>query len=208
MPHIIIIERNATLKEYNVKDSAFIEETLYKKIGLKSNNNFERIYSIVCDEYSSIYIYGKKNGKRNFINIYPFATTFCDSIGTATFTNSTIYGNCIILKLDTINNLLLNFQLDDFAKFVTTMTPPPPVPIDEIATDTSKKTKKTRTKNETAMKHISQKTLKGIEQQLVENVFTGVVEPIDNHTANSIVTTITTTFINYEKELEEEEYIL
>ena len=178
MPHIIIIERDATLKEYNVKDSVFIEETLYKKIGLKSNNNFERIYSVVGQESASIYLYGKKTGKSNLINAYPFVSFSRDA--------STIYGNCIMLKLDTASNTLMDFRLDDFAKFLAAT--PDVVADAAAAADTTKKQRKPRTT--TAKKP----TPKEIED-------TPVVVA-----AATVAPTVVPT--NYEKDLVEEEYIV
>ena len=58
MPYIIIIEKNGELKEHNIKDTKFNEETLYKKIGLKNNNNFQCIYN-----QNNIRLYGKTKGK-------------------------------------------------------------------------------------------------------------------------------------------------
>jgi hypothetical protein len=213
MPHIIIIERDGNLKQHNVKDSKLVEETLYKKIGLKTNNNFERVYSKNDSDGISYYLYGKKVGKSNLINKseQPFLQ------------NMILYGNCIMLKLDTSTDSLIDFQLEDFSKFVNdtantaniviSSVPPPPPP-----STPSTKQRKIRSKNAKTMattatstatststtttnKKKSQKTSKEIDETppLTGSGSGLPLEPI-NYTDDMSN--------NHEKELEEEEYII
>jgi hypothetical protein len=105
MPFITIVEKTGEIKEHNIKDSKFNEDTLYKKIGLKTNSNFECIYN-----KNNILIYGKKTGKCNYLNIFPF--TFLNNIN--------LYGSCIILRLINKDDCyyLDNFKSVDFIKFI------------------------------------------------------------------------------------------
>jgi hypothetical protein len=122
MPSIIIIEKDGIVREHNLKDPKLNEETLYKKIGLKTGNNFERIYN---DTYNGILLYGKKTGKPNCINKYPFDTLLPESLK-----GCVLFGSCILLKLvtndstteDTACQFLNDFKLADFSKFIEKST--------------------------------------------------------------------------------------
>ena len=114
MPTIVIIEKDATLKEHTIKDAKFNEPTLYRKIGLKTANNFERIY----DDGSGLLLFGKKTGKSNCINTYTF-----DSI-VESLKGCVLFGSCIVLKLAD-EETLCNFTLADFAKLSEPSTTTP-----------------------------------------------------------------------------------
>jgi hypothetical protein len=101
MPFIVIVEKTGDAKEQNIKDHVFNEATLYKKIGLKTNANFECLY-----QNNGIMLFGKKSGKKNYLNIFPFGLGF------------NIYGSCIMLKVNDSANptTICDYKLDDFTK--------------------------------------------------------------------------------------------
>jgi hypothetical protein len=86
---IIIVERLGSLKTLSVKE--FQEETLFKKCGFKTPDNFKKQteWSVSCDKKRYIIqVFGKNNGRANTENKYDFPPP----IDTKLF-----YGSCAIV---------------------------------------------------------------------------------------------------------------
>jgi hypothetical protein len=73
MPYIIIIEKNGTVKEMNIKE--YRETELFKKAGFKSSDGFllQTKWNIVVEQKKhTLSVYGKTNGKAGQENKYDF----------------------------------------------------------------------------------------------------------------------------------------
>ena len=90
MPTILIVEKQATIKELNVK--TYVEEDLYKKAGFKSPEGFKLATSwdiTVKDKHYFISVYGKTNGRAGQENKYEFPPPV---------DNTLFFGNCILVN--------------------------------------------------------------------------------------------------------------
>ncbi len=90
MPTILIIEKQATIKELNVK--VYSEEDLYKKAGFKSKEGFklENSWDVTLkDKQYFISVYGKTNGRAGQENKYEFPPPI---------DNILFFGNCILVN--------------------------------------------------------------------------------------------------------------
>ena len=182
MPYIIIIDKNGIAKEHNIKNIKFNENNLYKKIGLKTNNNFECIYV-----KNNIYLYGKKVGSNNYLNKFRF--NFLNNIN--------LYGSCIILQLDNSdkdNSNLVNFKLDDFNEFI------------EKENNIDKKIEISSTQLKTPENYIN-KSLKLNKKEKNKNKSFKNKDKSDINQFNSYHENNNTEIIIIKNELKEEEYI-
>lgn len=155
MPTIIIIEKTGELNEKIIKNTILNEDTLYKKIGLKTNNNFEPLYK--NDNYV---LYGKKTGKSNQLNNFNFKPFNI---------NTHIYGTCILLLLN--NGIIENLTIEQLNNYIMITSPPittspPPIIIEKIP----KQPKKGKTSKLTESHHI--------------NIFEEPSQPITNEIYN------------------------
>jgi len=90
MPAILIVEKNAQIKQYVAK--AFSEEDLFKKAGFKSAAGFkcQTSWSVPQDETTyTYYLYGKTTGRAGQENKYEFPPPV-DSV--------LYFGSCVIVK--------------------------------------------------------------------------------------------------------------
>ena len=97
---VIIVEKNASLKSYNIKD--YKEDELYKKCGFKKIDGFKKQTDWIVKYDGKKYIvsmYGKLEGKANTENKYDFPPP----IDTKLF-----FGNCLLLAkvMDDKNNVV------------------------------------------------------------------------------------------------------
>jgi hypothetical protein len=102
MPVILIIEKNANVKELAVKN--YKEEDLYKKAGFKTSDGFivhaKWLVELEKKRYN-IFLYGKKTGKANQENKYELPPPV---------DNLLLFGNCVLVNKkenDEIENLSL-----------------------------------------------------------------------------------------------------
>ena len=73
MTDVLVIDKNGSIKETNVKN--YIEKELFKKCGFKKSDGFnkEGEWSIKIDKQSyNILLYGKTTGRANYENKYDF----------------------------------------------------------------------------------------------------------------------------------------
>ena len=91
MPKIVIIEKSGTLKTASVKD--FVEETLYKKAGLKSGEGFVLQHTWGTEDGldQSIKLYAKKTGRAGQENKYDFPPPVDDVL---------FFGPCVLVGSD------------------------------------------------------------------------------------------------------------
>lgn len=90
MPTILIIEKNGTIKESNVK--ALEESTLYKKAGFKTDDGFKSYTTWDIEVNStkySISLYGKTTGRANQENKYELPPPL---------DNTLFFGSCILVN--------------------------------------------------------------------------------------------------------------
>jgi len=90
MPTILIVDKQATIKELNVK--TYVEEDLYKKAGFKSPEGFKLATTwdiTVKDKPYFISVYGKTNGRAGKENKYEFPPPV---------DNTLFFGNCILVN--------------------------------------------------------------------------------------------------------------
>ena len=86
---VIIVEKNASLKQYNIKD--YKEEELYKKCGFKKSDGFQKQTEWSIKYEGKKYIvsmYGKIDGKATTENKYDFPPP----VDTKLF-----FGNCLLV---------------------------------------------------------------------------------------------------------------
>lgn len=105
MPKIIIIEKVGTLKVLNVKD--FSEETLYKKVGLKSKEGFCPQHTWGPDDCidHSIRLYAKKTGRAGQENKYDFPPPV---------DNTLFFGPCVLVGYDVDTGEVVDLEEDDW----------------------------------------------------------------------------------------------
>ena len=97
MPTILIVEKNGSIKELNIK--TYNEEELYKKAGFKTSEGFKcytNWAATIDDIEYNISIYGKTSGKANQENKYEFPPP----VDTTLF-----FGNCILVNKNGTTNL-------------------------------------------------------------------------------------------------------
>lgn len=87
MPYIIVIEKNGTVKETNIKE--YNPNDLYKKANFKSSEGFILHHKWNIENKSTIAIYGKINGKAGQENKYEFPPP----IDTLLF-----FGGCVLIS--------------------------------------------------------------------------------------------------------------
>ena len=90
MPTVLIIERNGTVKQHNIK--TFSLEDLYKKIGFKSKEGFSRnaVWNVSVEgESYSIELYGKTVGRAGQENKYEFPPPV---------ENVLFFGSCVLVN--------------------------------------------------------------------------------------------------------------
>jgi len=90
MPYIVIVEKNGTLKEINIKE--YKENDLFKKANFKSPDGFllQTCWNVNIDQKKyNIAIYGKTNGKAGQENKYEFPPPI-DSI--------LFFGGCVLVN--------------------------------------------------------------------------------------------------------------
>jgi hypothetical protein len=104
MPSIIVIEKNGTVKETNIKK--YSDEELYKKAGFKTNEGF-KCYTLwnvsLNDKTYCISLYGKTTGRANQENKYEFPPPV---------DNTLFFGNCVLTNTD--NKELLNLTAKEW----------------------------------------------------------------------------------------------
>ena len=92
MTAIILIEHNGNIK--NVKTKELTRDTLYKKCGFRSNENFERTTTWEVEHNKEMFIielWAKTEGKANHENKYDFPPPV---------DNSLYYGTCALIRVD------------------------------------------------------------------------------------------------------------
>jgi hypothetical protein len=90
MPYIVIVEKNGTLKEINIKE--YKENDLFKKANFKSSDGFllQTCWNVNIDQKTyNIVVYGKTNGKAGQENKYEFPPPI-DSV--------LFFGGCVLVN--------------------------------------------------------------------------------------------------------------
>lgn len=90
MPSVLIVEKNASIKQHNIK--SFAEDELYKKAGFKSKEGFSRhaVWNVEINNTAySIELYGKLIGRAGQENKYDFPPP----VDSALF-----FGACVLLQ--------------------------------------------------------------------------------------------------------------
>lgn len=93
MPSILIIERNFTIRQHNVK--TFVEDELYKKAGFKTKDGFVKQTQwsfTINNEIHQIELYGKINGRAGQENKYEFPPPV---------DNTLFFGSCVLVCKNT-----------------------------------------------------------------------------------------------------------
>lgn len=105
MPKIVVIEKAGTLKTISVKD--FTEESLYKKVGLKSGEGFllQHTWGAEDGVDQSIRLYGKKSGRAGQENKYDFPPPV---------DNVLFFGPCVLVGTDPKTGDLVDLEEDDW----------------------------------------------------------------------------------------------
>jgi hypothetical protein len=107
MTAIILIEHNGNIK--NVKTKELTRDTLYKKCGLRSNENFERTTTWEVEHNKEMFIielWAKTEGKANHENKYDFPPPV---------DNSLYYGTCALIRVDE-KDRIINLSADVWLK--------------------------------------------------------------------------------------------
>jgi hypothetical protein len=89
MTDVLVIDKNGSIKETNVKN--YIEKELFKKCGFKKSDGFnkEGEWSIKIDKQSyNILLYGKTTGRANYENKYDFPPPL---------DNTLFFGSCLLI---------------------------------------------------------------------------------------------------------------
>jgi len=92
MTSILIVEHSGIIKQVKVKDLSM--DTLYKKCGFKTNDNFNRVttWSVEYNKDTiNIELWAKDEGKANNENKYDFPPPV---------DNELYYGSCVLLRID------------------------------------------------------------------------------------------------------------
>ena len=98
MTSIVLVEHNGNIKHIKSKDFSF--ETLYKKCGFRSSENFDKMttWSIEHNkEICNIELWAKNEGKANNENKYDFPPPV---------DNDLYYGTCALVKVDNKGNVM------------------------------------------------------------------------------------------------------
>jgi hypothetical protein len=107
MTAIVLIEHNGNIK--NVKSKELTRDTLYKKCGFRSNENFERTTTWEVEhnkEMFNIELWAKTEGKANNENKYDFPPPV---------DNSLYYGTCALIRVDE-KDRIINLTSDVWLK--------------------------------------------------------------------------------------------
>ena len=107
MTAIILIEHNGNIK--NVKTKELTRDTLYKKCGFRSNENFERTTTWEVEHNKEMFIielWAKTEGKANHENKYDFPPPV---------DNSLYYGTCALIRVDE-KDRIINLSADVWLK--------------------------------------------------------------------------------------------
>lgn len=105
MPTILIIEKNGTVKESNIKKCS--DDEMYKKAGFKTKDGFKcyTIWNVTLnDKVYCITLYGKTTGRANQENKYEFPPPV---------DNTLFFGSCILTNTD--NDELLNLTAKEWS---------------------------------------------------------------------------------------------
>lgn len=94
MPYIIIIDKNGSVKEMNVKE--YRENELFKKANFKTSDGFTLQTQWEVDKKNTISVYGKTNGKAGQENKYEFPPPI-DSV--------LFFGGCVLTKMENNSNI-------------------------------------------------------------------------------------------------------
>lgn len=98
MPTILIVEKNGSIKETNVK--TFVEDDLYKKAGFKTDKDFihQNEWTLELNGVTfNIQVYGKKTGRAGQENKYEFPPPI---------DNTLFFGSVVILNMSETAELL------------------------------------------------------------------------------------------------------
>ena len=104
MTTVLIINKDGSIKELKIK--TYCEESLFKKVGLKSSLDFklQHTYQILLgDDTHSVSVFGKTSGKSNSVNKYEFPPPI-DKI--------LFYGSCILVKCCIVTNAKHDLNLE------------------------------------------------------------------------------------------------
>lgn len=107
MTAIVLIEHNGNIK--NVKSKELTRDTLYKKCGFRSNENFERTTTWEVEHNKEMFIielWAKTEGKANNENKYDFPPPV---------DNSLYYGTCVLIRVDE-KDRIMNLTTDVWLK--------------------------------------------------------------------------------------------
>jgi hypothetical protein len=100
MPSVLIVEKNGSVKQVDIK--SYNEAELYKKAGIKSAEGFvlQTSWSAdIKDKKYNVHLYGKTTGKANFENKYEFPPPV---------DNVLFFGSCILVNI--INGVVSNLN--------------------------------------------------------------------------------------------------
>lgn len=107
MTSIVLIERNGNVKQIKTKE--LTRDTLYKKCGLRSNEDFERTTTWEIEHNKEMFIielWGKTEGKANNENKYDFPPPV---------DNRLYYGTCVLIRVDD-KDCIINLTSDTWLK--------------------------------------------------------------------------------------------
>jgi hypothetical protein len=112
MPTILIVEKDGSIRELNVK--VYAENELYKKAGLKVADGF-KCFTNWTVEYATrqytISLYGKTTGRANHENKYEFPPPV---------DNTLFFGNCILIAKST-EGAIVDLNQDMWEKIYETL---------------------------------------------------------------------------------------
>jgi hypothetical protein len=103
MTTVLIINKDGKVKESKIK--TYCEESLFKKVGLKSSIDFklQHTYQILLgDDTHLVSVFGKTSGKSNSVNKYEFPPPV---------DNILFYGSCILVKTCNVTNAKYDLNL-------------------------------------------------------------------------------------------------
>ena len=107
MTSIVLIEQNGNIK--HVKTKELTKDTLYKKCGFRSNENFERTTTWEVEHNKEMFVielWAKTEGKANNENKYDFPPPV---------DNSLYYGTCALIRVDNKEHIM-NLTTDVWLK--------------------------------------------------------------------------------------------
>lgn len=111
MTNVLIVDKTGTLKELTIKN--YDETTLYKKVGLKTDNDFKQHHTFeICydDNLYSVSLFGKTNGKSNSVNKYDFPPPI---------DNTLFFGGCVLVRNDVATNSPCDLDIKLWKKLYT-----------------------------------------------------------------------------------------